>query len=99
MAVDESAVETLIAISSKTRDECVRALQAAFGNADRAFEYLMTGIPQMPPGMAAGGMPGAAGMGQIPPGLLQAAGLDADAYGDEEAEGNDEGLDDLAAFA
>jgi hypothetical protein len=39
------------------------------------------------------------GGGQIPPELLQAAGIDADAYGDEEGEADEAGLGDLAAFA
>ncbi len=34
-----------MAISGKTREECTNALRAAFGNADRAFEFLLSGIP------------------------------------------------------
>lgn len=58
------------------------------------------GIPQMQPGAGAGAgaMPGMPGGGQIPPGLLEAAGID-DPYGDEEGEADEAGLGDLAAFA
>lgn len=73
MAVDEETVGTLIAISGKQRDECVRALQAAFGDPDRAFEYLQIGIPNMAGG-AGGMMPPMGGLG------------DTDMYGDEEGE-------------
>ena len=88
MAVDEETVGTLIAISGKERDECVRALQAAFGDPDRAFEYLQTGIPNMAgAGLPMGGMPPMGGQGDV------------DMYGDEEGEDDGSGLGDLAAFA
>jgi hypothetical protein len=32
-----------MAISGKPRELCVRALQAAYGNPDAAFEFLMSG--------------------------------------------------------
>ena len=53
--MNEEVVGTLQATTGKTREECVRALQAAFNDADRAFEYLLTGIPAMAPGMGMGG--------------------------------------------
>lgn len=40
-------------ISGKPREQCVAALRASFGNPDRAFEFLMSGIPAE--GMGAGG--------------------------------------------
>lgn len=49
----EGAVNELIAISGKPRDQCVLALRAAFGNPDRAFEFLMSGVNLN--AMAAGG--------------------------------------------
>ena len=65
MAVDEETVGTLIAISGKPREMCIRALQAAYGDPDRAFDYLQVGIPNN-----AGGDGGAgAGAGGAPHGL------------------------------
>lgn len=34
-----------MAFSGKPRDQCVKALAAAFGDVNRAFEYLEFGIP------------------------------------------------------
>ena len=46
-----------MSISGKPRDQCIAALRAAFGNPDRAFEFLMSGLP------AGGGAEGGEGMG------------------------------------
>jgi len=43
--VNEEHLSTLIAISGKPRALCERALQAANGNPDVAFEFLTMGIP------------------------------------------------------
>ena len=59
-------------ISGKPRDQCVAALRAAFGNPDRAFEFLMTGIPAG----GAGGAGGAEGSQEQMPAEEE--------YGDEE---------------
>lgn len=77
---------------------CAQALQAAFGDPDRAFQYLMDGIPQMPPGGGAGAGNPMAGM---PPGMDPNAVAD---YGDEGQDagadaGGDAGLAALQAFA
>ena len=45
-----------MSISGKPREQCINALSKAFGNPDRAFEFLMTGIP-------AGGSEGGEGIG------------------------------------
>lgn len=48
-----------MAISGKPREVCVQALAAAFGDPDRAFQYLTDGIPQQMLNPMAGQMPAA----------------------------------------
>ena len=86
-------VGTLQAISGKGREECIRALQAAYGDPDRAFEYVTMGIPT---GMGAGMPQGHPDMGAM---AGQDMGMD-DVYGDEDDGSVDPAaMGDLAAFA
>jgi hypothetical protein len=48
-------VATLVTITGKDPELCTKALQAAFGDPDRAFSYLTEGIPQQMAGAGAGG--------------------------------------------
>ena len=81
--VDEDGINTLVGITGKPRDQCIRALQIARGNADLACSLLFEGVDlnQIPAdgGMQdqdygdedpmAGGMPGGMpGMGGMPGG-------------------------------
>jgi hypothetical protein len=50
----EEQVNELVMISGKSREQCVLALRAAFGDPNRAFEYLMAGIPAGLGGAGAG---------------------------------------------
>ena len=43
--VDQETLDTLMAISGKSREMCAAALKAAHNDADRAFDYLSEGIP------------------------------------------------------
>lgn len=54
-------VATLVAITGKDPEMCTKAIQAAFGDLDRAFSYITDGIPQnlAQPGGNAGGGPAA----------------------------------------
>lgn len=69
-------------ISGKPRDQCVLAIRAAFGNPDRAFEYLMSGV-NLQALAAGGGQPGA-GAGGVGAGGAEAMPDYGDEYGDEE---------------
>jgi UV excision repair protein RAD23 len=75
-------------ISGKSHDECVAALRAAFNDPNRAYEYLMTGIPAN----AMGGAPPAGAA----PSQGSAPAYGGDDYGDE---GADAGGNPLAALA
>ena len=57
----DAAVAELQAISGKTKEECMMALRAAFGNPDRAFEFLMANVPIEQLQQLANQQPGAGG--------------------------------------
>lgn len=46
-SVNEEAVGNLITITGMPRERCIQALNAAYGDANRAYEYLLTGIPNV----------------------------------------------------
>ena len=48
-------------ISGKPKEQCQAALRAAFGNPDRAFEYLMSGVPMGGQGEGGAGVGGEEG--------------------------------------
>lgn len=51
------AVNDLVAITGKSKEQCTLAIRAAQGNPDVAYELLASGLPLNPAG--AGGEPGA----------------------------------------
>lgn len=100
---DGAAVQQLVAMGFPEA-ECARALQAAFGNPDRAVEYLMNGIPpeaSAAPVVGGGGAPTGAGAGAggaVPfPAMPFPAmpGGGGGGGGDEGPDEGDEGLDVL----
>jgi hypothetical protein len=82
--VDETTLNELVMISGASKEQARAALQAAFGDPNRAFEYLASGFT--------GALGGAGGAGFGGAGLGQLGGMDAgmmeDEYGDEEDEGS-----------
>ena len=80
----EVAVNDLMAITGKSKDQCTLAIRAAQGNPDVAYEILASGLP-LNEGMLSGvGGAGAAG---------------GDDYGDEYGDEGDEGAGGMPAGA
>lgn len=53
---DEEKIANLIAFSGASREKCIRALEAAGGDPNIAFEFISSGIPQQrPAGQGHGG--------------------------------------------
>ena len=67
--IDQEALTNLMAISGSSRESCTQALQAAFGDPNRAYEFLILG-------MGVG-----CGMGGVQPGMMGDEMMDE--YGDE----------------
>ena len=80
----EAQINELVMISGKPKEQCALALRAAFGNPDRAFEYLMSGVNLQ----ALVGAAGAMGAGAA--GGMEGAEMGED-YGDEEGSADFEG--------
>ena len=68
-------------ISGKPRDQCILALRAAYGNPDRAFEFLMSGVNLQALSSAGGAGAGAGAGAEGGAGVAEDFGDD---YGDEE---------------
>lgn len=84
----EVAVNDLIAITGKSKDQCTLAIRAAQGNPDVAYEILASGMPlneAMLSGAGAGAIGGGAGAG--------------DEYGEEYGEEGEEGAGGMPAGA
>ena len=96
--VDEGTLNDLVAISGATKEQARAALQAAFGDPNRAFEYLTSGF-------GGGGFGGGAGMGQFAgmdpalAGALNQEMMEDDGYGDEDEGSADYGGNPFEAFA
>ena len=88
--IDQEALNNLIAISGSSREACTQALRAAFGDPNRAYEYLASGMGGIDMGQ----------LGGIPPGMLGDEMMDGE-YGEEgEEEGDmDMGGNPFEAFA
>lgn len=80
---DYDAAITQLTEMGFPRDQCEAALQAAFGNADRAVEYLFSGIPAVPEQQMA--PPPMMGGGEAPPG-------DSNPAADDSANNNAQGF-------
>ena len=83
----EVAVNDLIAITGKSKEQCTLAIRAAQGNPDVAYEILASGMP-LNEAMLSGGGAGVGGGA--------AAG---DEYGDEYGDEGDEGAGGMPAGA
>ena len=60
----EVAVNDLIAITGKSKEQCTLAIRAAQGNPDVAYEILASGMPLNEAMLSGAGGAGAGGLGQ-----------------------------------
>jgi UV excision repair protein RAD23 len=75
----EEAINELVSISGRSRDDCIQALRLAYGDPNRAFEYLMSGAPLT--GAGAGAEGGEDDYGDEDPSSYAGAGAGAGAGG------------------
>ena len=89
----EVAVNDLVAITGKSKDQCTLALRAAQGNPDVAYEILASGMPLNAAMLSGAGAGAGAGLGE-------GEGDYGDDYGDEGEEGSmPAGANPFAALA
>lgn len=86
----EVAVNDLVAITGKSKEQCTLAIRAAQGNPDVAYEILASGMP-LNAAMLSGAGAGAGAGGAMP-------GDEAD-YGDDYGEEGEEGAGGMPAGA